>query len=54
MSNSFKIYPTNFSRGGKKFARWGFAPPGYGPGNHCSRGWERLLNTSVQVWHTGL
>jgi len=26
MSNSFKIYPTNFSKGGKKISRGGFAP----------------------------
>jgi len=31
MSNSFKIYPTNFSRGGKNFSM-GFTPRSYGPG----------------------
>ena len=31
MSNSFKIYPTNFSRGGAKIFLGGLRPPGYRP-----------------------
>jgi len=31
MANSFQLCPTHLSRGGKKFSREGFAPPGYGP-----------------------
>jgi len=31
MSNSFKLYPTHFSRGEEIFSR-GASPPGYGPG----------------------
>jgi len=30
MSSIFKLCPTHFSEGAKKFGR-GFAPPGYGP-----------------------
>jgi len=29
MSNSFKLYPTHFSRGGEKFSRRGFVPPAH-------------------------
>ena len=31
MSNSFKLCPAHFFRGGEKFCR-GAKPPGYGPG----------------------
>jgi len=31
MSNIFKLYPTHFSRGGKKFFNGDEAPIGYGP-----------------------
>jgi len=35
MSNSFKLRPRHFSRGGEKFCRRDKAPPGYGPGSNA-------------------
>ena len=47
MSNSFQLCPTDFSRGGKKFCRRGFAtpatPPGCGPGHTASIGSHQVI-----------
>jgi len=40
MSNSFKLYPTHFSRGEKKLSRGDLAPlrtPSYGPANEIHK-----------------
>jgi len=34
MTNSFKLCPTHFSRGGEIFSRGSFASPNYGPGSN--------------------